>query len=109
MSKRPGLGSLPFATKPGTKPPEDAASEPVSVAVVTYVGDEVDESGPAKSSGRRRGPKPKGKVDDRVTIILRVSAEERKQLKAISVERDTTIQDMLHKSVTDTIRRNQKS
>ncbi len=40
-----------------------------------------------------------------MTIILRVSAEDRKALKGISVEQDTTIQDMLHAAVQDIIRR----
>lgn len=82
MSKppRPGLDALPFATK---KPAMPSVPEPAETAPAS----------PAKSK------------DDRVTIILRVSAEDRKALKGISVEQDTTIQDMLHAAVQDIIRR----
>ena len=84
MSKppRPGLDALPFASKKTTPAP---APEPVEPAA------------PAGDSARAK--------DDRVTIILRVSAEDRKALKGISVERDTTIQQMLHEAVQDIIRR----
>ena len=83
MSKppRPGLDALPFATKRPTAP---ATPDPMEAAPST--------SAPTKK-------------DDRVTIILRVSAEDRKALKGISVEQDTTIQDMLHAAVQDIIRR----
>ena len=87
MSKppRPGLDALPFAMKKAAVP---ASPEPVEAA-------------PAASAVLAP---PKAK-DDRVTIILRVSAEDRKALKGISVEQDTTIQDMLHAAVRDIIRR----
>lgn len=82
MSKppRPGLDALPFATK---KPATLASPEPV-------------ETEPTPTSVKK---------DDRVTIILRVSAEDRKALKGISVDQETTIQDMLHAAVQDIIRR----
>ena len=83
MSKppRPGLDALPFATK---RPATLASPEPAEVE-------------PA--------PTPTKTKDDRVTIILRVSAEDRKALKGISVEQEPTIQDMLHAAVQDIIRR----
>ena len=83
MSKppRPGLDALPFATK----------------KLATPAGPEPTEVEPA--------PTPTKTKDDRVTIILRVSAEDRKALKGISVEQETTIQDMLHAAVQDIIRR----
>ncbi len=80
MSKRPSFTDLPLAAKP-------APAMPVPVAV----------------------PEAQAEVlrskDDRVTIIIRVSAEDRKALKGISVERDTTIQDMMAEAVKDIIRR----
>ena len=91
MSKppRPGLDALPFATKKPAPGPLSTTSAPV---------EDLPTRGPEPSS-------PAKAKDDRVTIILRVSAEDRKALKGISVERDTTIQDMLHAAVQDIIRR----
>jgi len=79
--KRRGLDALPFATKPGAS---------VSSEVVEL---------PAASA------EAKGKSDERKTIILRVSAEDRRELKMISVRDGRTIQDMLHDAVQDIIRR----
>ncbi len=92
MSKapRPGLDALPFATK-----------KPLSPFAVTNTSTPLEDL-PTRVPDPPAPPKSK---DDRVTIILRVSAEDRKALKGISVEQDTTIQDMLHAAVQDIIRR----
>lgn len=90
MSKppRPGLDALPFATK-----------KPLGPFAVTNT------STPIEDLPTNVPAPPAAKKDDRVTIILRVSAEDRKALKGISVEQETTIQDMLHAAVQDIIRR----
>lgn len=78
---RPGLDALPFATKgapPAAAPASVAPSETVEV--------------------------PKAK-DDRVTIIIRLSEDDRATLKGIAAKDRTTIQDMLHDAVQDIIRR----
>ncbi len=80
---RPGLDALPFATK---KPA--AAPVPEPIEVVTSTPETV-----------------KGKADDRVTIILRVSAEDRRALKMLFARDGVTVQDMLSEAVQDIIRR----
>ena len=80
MIKRPSFTDLPLAAKPAqAAPPPPPAPAPTTEIAKTK--------------------------DDRVTIIIRVSAEDRKALKGISVERDTTIQDLMAEAVKDIIRR----
>ena len=81
MSKppRPGLDALPFAVKT----PQQPATEV--------------EQTPPKAETRAK--------DDRVTLIIRVPAADRRELKMIAADRETTIQDMMVDAIQDIIRR----
>lgn len=81
VSKRPPMDGLPFATK-GAPP----AAAPASAAPA-----ETGETAKAK--------------DDRVTIIIRLSEDDRATLKGIAAKDRTTIQDLMHAAVQDIIRR----
>ena len=85
MSKppRPALDVLPFAQKP--KSAEAAPSPPPS-----------------------DGPSARPK-DDRVTLIIRVPAADRRALKMIAADQSTTIQDMMVDAIQDIIRRSKPS
>lgn len=82
MSKppRPGLDALPFAVKtPQLQPATEVEQTP---------------------------PKAETKAkDDRVTLIIRVPAADRRELKMIAADRETTIQDMMADAIQDIIRR----
>lgn len=91
---RPGLDALPFATK----------KQPLGPFSVTNTATPLDEL-PTHVPEPEAAETAKGKADNRVTIILRVEPEDRRQLKIISARDGRTIQDMLHEAVRDIIRR----
>lgn len=80
MTKRPSFSDLPLASKP----------IPTTPSVVA-----VPEPSPDAAKAK----------DERVTIILRVSAEDRRALKMIAARENRTIQDMMHDAMEDIIRR----
>lgn len=50
-------------------------------------------------------PVKAGKVDDRVQIIVRMTAAERKALRRIALDQDTTAQALAEEAIRDVLRR----
>lgn len=48
---------------------------------------------------------PSAKVDDRVQVMVRMSAVERKSLRQIALEQDTTVQALVEDAIRDVLRR----
>lgn len=48
---------------------------------------------------------PSGRVDDRVQVMVRMSAAERKALRQIALEQDTTAQALVEEAIRDVLRR----
>lgn len=86
MSKaqRPGLDALPFATKP--------VAAPIAPA-------------PAGTEAEAETEEPSRSMEERVPLIIRIWPEDRKALRGIAVEQDTTVQDLVSDAVQDIIRR----